>query len=193
MIIFFLFLTSSLYAQSLGDLEALIKKEDIQTMDDFLQKLPDVFHKNYSLVHSSGSLHGSSFERPRVLMFNQDASTVITFNGDESQDAGSMIELMTYNKESRTYAFHEIEFSDEVKIHKNPAKCLTCHGTTPRPIWDHYNTWEGAYGRDDDRLTLEEKRYLDQFIAGAPTHPRYRVLQNLEEVYKPSHSTIRNG
>lgn len=193
MIIFSILFSSFLYAQSLGDFEKLIKTENIQTMDVFLQKLPSSFHKNYTLIHSSLSLHGSSFERPRAVLFNEDASTIITFNGDASQEAGSMIELMTYDKENRTYAFHEIEFSEKVIVHENPAKCLTCHGTTPRPIWDHYNKWEGAYGADDDRLTLEEKNHLDQFILSARTHPRYQVLQDLEKVYKPSHDSIRNG
>lgn len=193
MIIFLLLLSSLSYAQSLGDLEKLIKNNDIKTMEVFLEKLPNVFHKNYTLIHSSLSLHGSSYEKPRAILFNEDASTIISFNGDDSQAAGKMIELMTFDKNKRTYSFHEIEFSSEVKIHQNPAKCLTCHGQTPRPIWDHYNRWEGAYGSDDDRLTIEEKNYLDHFIATAKDHPRYQVLKNLEEVYRPSHSSVRYG
>lgn len=184
---------SSFAAPSLPELRTWLQSENIQTMEEFLEKLPTELKQNFTLMHDSKSLHGSDYANPRAILFNKKADWIVTFNGHESQAAGRMVEMMLYDQTTKKYAFHEIEFADKVTVHESPTKCLACHGSEPRPIWDHYNQWPGAYGADDDRFNAEEYEHLQKFIQVAPTHPRYKYLERLSESYKPSHTGMRGG
>jgi hypothetical protein len=117
---------------------------------------------------------------------------MLSFNGDETQAAGNKIELMLYHADQRKYEFHEIVFDNNSApiVKENPAICLSCHGTTPRPIWDHYNEWPGAYGSLDDKMSVEELSYLKKFMEAAPEHPRYSQLLKLKEGYRLLNETI---
>lgn len=191
-----LLLSSLLHAQihSVESIKELIRNRNIRTMEEFISELPDDILTNYTLMHDSKSLHGSSFAQPRALLFGENGQWIVSFNGSTTQAAGSMVEMMIYNPLDKTYAFHELDFSDATPVLKeNPAKCLACHGSNPRPIWDHYNAWPGAYGDVDDRYTEEEYKYLTAFIEKAPTHPRYKYLKKLKEGYTLSRPGMRDG
>lgn len=171
-----------------------IRDNNIRTMDDFIAKLPSDLLTHFTLMHHSKSLHGSSYEEPRALLFGETGQWVVSFNGSSSQEAGDMVEMMIYDPKTKTYAFHELDFSNDTPVfHESPTKCLACHGSNPRPIWDHYNAWPGAYGEVDDRYSEKEYEYLTAFINKAPTHPRYKHLKKLKEGYTLSRPGIRDG
>lgn len=180
--------------QSVDSVRSLIREKNITTMEEFIAALPEDLLQNFTLMHKSNSLHGASFEEPRALLFGKTAQWVVSFNGSATQNAGEMVEMMIYNPVAKTYAFHELDFSGQSPVlHESPAKCLACHGSNPRPIWDHYNNWPGAYGTDDDRYTESEYAYLEAFMKKAPEHPRYKHLKKLNEGYKISFPGYRNG
>jgi hypothetical protein len=191
-----LFCCSSVFAEvvTVQSIRNSIRDNNVRTMDEFISKLPADLLKNFTLMHDSKSLHGSSYEEPRALLFGKTGQWVVSFNGSASQAAGNMVEMMIYDPFTKTYAFHELDFSKETPVlHESPSKCLACHGSIPRPIWDHYNNWPGAYGAVDDRYTEKEYEYLTAFIKKAPTHPRYKHLKNLKEGYTLSRPGIRDG
>lgn len=180
--------------QTVSSIKNALRERNITTMEEFIADLPQDLLTNFTLMHESKSLHGSSYAEPRAILFGKTGQWIVTFNGSHSQAAGSMIEMMLYEPKTKTYAFHEIDFSGTTPVfHESPTKCLACHGSNPRPIWDHYNAWPGAYGDVDDRYNLEEHKYLTAFIEKAPAHPRYKLLKNLKEGYKLSGPSIRNG
>ena len=191
-----LLLSSFVHAQihSVESIKEMIRNRNIRTMDEFISELPEDILTNYTLMHTSKSLHGSSYAEPRALLFGSTGQWIVSFNGSNHQAAGEMVEMMIYNPKDKTYAFHELDFSGPAPVLKeNPAKCLSCHGSNPRPIWDHYNAWPGAYGDVDDRYGVEEYKYLTSFIEKAPTHPRYKHLKKLKEGYALSRPGIRDG
>lgn len=196
-IVFLLLLVcSSAFAEivTVQTIKNQIRDNNIRTMDDFIAKLPSDLLTHFTLMHSSKSLHGSSFQEPRALLFGETGQWVVSFNGSSDQDAGDMVEMMIYDPKTKTYAFHELDFSSDTPVlHESPAKCLACHGSNPRPIWDHYNMWPGAYGAVDDRYTEKEYEYLTAFINKAPSHPRYKHLKKLKEGYTLSRPGIRDG
>jgi hypothetical protein len=178
----------------LPQIKAWMQSENILTIDDFIKKLPADLLSEYTLMHTSQSLHEASFQNPRAILFGDKAQWIVSFNGNTSQNAGRMIEMMIYDAKTKKYAFHEIEFSEtDVKVKENPSKCLSCHGKEPRPIWDHYNRWPGAYGDNDDRFNEAEFAELQTFIASASGHPRYQHLKNLAAGYKPTFPGVRQG
>lgn len=187
-------LSFSQTTHSVDSIRDMIRERNIRTMDEFISELPKDILTHYTLMHESKSLHGASFAEPRALLFGQTGQWIVSFNGSSGQAAGNMVEMMIYNPKDKTYAFHELDFSGPAPVLKeNPTKCLACHGSNPRPIWDHYNAWPGAYGDVDDRYTEMEYKYLQEFVSKASSHPRYKHLKNLASGYKLSFPGIRNG
>ena len=126
----------------------------------------------HTLAYQSFSLHESSFENPRAIVFGNTGDLVMTFNGNPSQRSYSNLEVMTFDR-AKGYEFREITFLKEpnaasspgleesdieirtptVLISKpNPQVCTQCHGERAIPIWQPYFTWPGMYGSDDDNL-----------------------------------------
>ena len=59
-----------------------------------------------------------------------------------------MIELTCFRDDKSAFEYHEITFDGKMAniSSANPAKCLACHGADPRPNWNAYSFWPGAYG-----------------------------------------------
>src|SRR4051812_36180203 len=54
-------------------IKTLIRKNDVKSVEDFLQALPVALRSNYVLVHHSSSSQPASFKDPRVIAFSPDA------------------------------------------------------------------------------------------------------------------------
>ncbi len=103
--------------------------------------------------------------------------------------ATRQLEIIQYRKDQRAFEFRTIDFQEDgspaVFSEKNPVLCLTCHRKDPRPNWEHYSIWPGAYGEEDDRLiSREEREGIQHLVAIQKTHPRLAPLINLEESYR---------
>lgn len=175
-------------------IQSWITSENITSIEAFISKLPEEHLQNYTLMHHSKSLHGSSYQSPRAILFGNEGQWVVAFNGDSSQAAGKKIEMMIYDPNAHTYGFHELDFSKDKPVFRvNPQSCTSCHGVPLRPIWDHYNRWDGAYGEKDDKFSTTELTEMAKFIAQAPSHPRYQYLQDLKKNYSFEHEGVVYG
>jgi hypothetical protein len=161
-------------------LEAEIKTNSIKSISTLLRILAKkypTYMSNFTVVHRSLSLQNSSYENPRVLIFGEDASFVISFNGSPTQRGYANLEIMRYDSELHEFFFHEITFEedqlqrikaskaeeldqleqevlqDTAHLHKvtSPQVCLTCHTPYKKPNWDAYPNWPGVYGALDDK------------------------------------------
>jgi hypothetical protein len=157
------------------------KLEKVESVLEAISKTHPEYVKFHTLMYSSQSLHDADFENPRGLVFGPDAKLIITFNGSTKYAGGNAIELVEYNSEASRFEFREIEFKNEklaenlgglpleqsdiefendlIKVSKpNPQKCLNCHGANANPIWFSYFVWPGAFGSNDDHLTMSFDR-----------------------------------
>ena len=187
-------------------LKDLIQDKQITSIEALLPFLPEAYRSKYVLMFKSRSLHNSSFTNPRAILFGDDASFVISFNGLPEQKGFNALETMEYVPKTREFVFREIEFplkgtnSAQVSFSEsNPIKCLRCHGEPAHPVWDTWPVWPGAYGeRYHAPLADQEQKELLNFLAGQPTHPRYKYLLRTEtfankETFNPSHENRYNG
>lgn len=169
------------------DLVDLIQKKDLATIEQVLPHLPAEYLENYTLAYDSRSLHGSSHDFPRAILFGNDAKLIVTFNGSPAQRRYQDMEIMQFREDSRVFELRSISFADGVRFSdKNPALCLKCHGVNPRPLWSSYEYsednslrhWPGFYGSTHDAPALnpKEKKAFVRFRALARDHPRYRFL-----------------
>ncbi|HEY6925478.1 MAG TPA: hypothetical protein VI653_18515, partial [Steroidobacteraceae bacterium] len=168
-------------------------------MDQVLATLPPTFRYRYTLVFSSRSLQEASYEAPRVILFGRDASTIITFNGDDGQRGFNALEVMSFDEGSERFEFREIAFPTSgdgtgavTFSEPNPLRCQSCHGATARPVWDSWPLWPGVYGeRYGMKLSSREEAGLAAFSGRQKSDPRYRFLLGLErwsdpEMFRPS-------
>lgn len=149
----------------------IIRSSKVTRVADLLPLLPESFRKQAVLVFKSGSLQEGRPLLPRVLLFNEDASLVITFNGDSSQYGFESLETMSFNYRKYSFEFEEFIFSDDLKDRHlylenqklfeqlnalydrelrsgvNARMCLGCHRENARPNWEAYPFWPGVYGQ----------------------------------------------
>jgi hypothetical protein len=178
------------------DFDTLRQKIEVQhlkSVEQVLATLPATLRSRYVLVFSSRSLQEASYEAPRVILYERDAGTVITFNGDPGQRGFNALELMSFDERSERFEFREIVFpapggdSGAVAFSDpNPPRCQGCHGAAPRPVWDSSPLWPGVYGeRYGMRLSPREEAGLGAFLARQKSNPRYRSLLGLERWSDP--------
>lgn len=170
------------------NLSALIKKADIRSVEQLLPRLPKEFQKNYVLMKDSVSNQGATPENPRVIVFSNDAKLILAFTGDsEKAKDYSNLEIIQFREKTNSFEFRKVEF-DKDKVanisEKNPERCLKCHQKDPRPNWENYRFWPGAYGEKDDSLSPTEEKQLTSFFVDALKHPRYQHLTNLKESFQ---------
>ena len=194
------------------DVERLARDSEVRSLEDLLSRLPSEFRERYALMHRSRSLQEASYQKPRAIMFEDDASLLAAFN-DPSMPGGNTLELIQFRESERRWEFREITFPESgrpIVSGPNPRKCLECHQSPsrvdadPRPNWEPYNKWPGAYGAisgmlnrevgytDRENLLSQDKRFvaeqpsqkpeLEKFLAGAKVEsPRYRTLGKFQE------------
>lgn len=165
---------------------------------------PTLFSR-FTLVHRSKSLQEGSPTNPRAVVFGPSASLVLTFNGSLKQRGGNAVEFAQFVPRRGAigahFQFREVSVKDgraEVSG-ANPAKCLRCHGSIPRPIWQPYEIWDGVYGKYDDAIVdlpnlqfasptvyepikeeqATELKNFTEFRKLQPTHLRYSLLELL--------------
>lgn len=135
----------------------------------FKAAAPEYF-ENFVLIYRSQSLQESSFQAPRVLLFDPSGEFVVTFNGNPKHRGHNKLELMQFRGDTLKFEFREIDFtpSGPKLSEANPKTCLQCHqsatrvGVDPRPNWEPYNVWPGAYGSDSGRLWARNSYEADK-------------------------------
>lgn len=142
---------------NLEKMRATVKEKNIKRIDDLFSIFPNEMKKNPLLIYHSQALKTGmvSFETPRIILFNKDASLIIAISknpGELNISKGKdSVEIMAFNKKDGKFELYD-EVFDGVrspfagKISKNPKQCLSCHGTNPRPFFNDYNGWPGFYG-----------------------------------------------
>jgi hypothetical protein len=206
----------------------LLKPDGPRTVEAFLEYLnqtqPELF-AGFTMMRRSESLQGATPAAPRAIVFGKDARFVATFNGSPDQVGYQSVEMMEFVETADGGFFQMIEATFNPhnaaalpRIELNPAKCTRCHGTDPKPIWEDYDKWPGAYGEDDDALidfddgsrypptgyqdngiVTRHRQHLQefrQFLAAKDGHPRYRLLQfpqGTESPVAPYIPRIRTG
>lgn len=175
---------------SFQSLRAFIEQNNIRSIETLLPHIPDPYRKqkNYILMMDSNSRQSASESNPRVILFDNEAHFIFTFNGDASRSGFNKIETIEWDRVSKSYQFGEVEFPDatqnggRVQFHSNPETCRECHGHKPHPIWEPYFLWPGALGGNDSTVYIGSRehsfytRYKDSI---ANSHARYRYLDAL--------------
>jgi hypothetical protein len=139
--------------------------------------------KRYVALFDSRSLHDASPLYPRIVLLSN--GLFVAFNGHPSQAHYYDLEMIQYRSDTSKFEMRTIHFPTEIERSQgvkpktseaNPPLCLSCHGINPRPIWDAYHFWPGAYGQDNDEFHPKENALFANFIQNKNLVDRYKSL-----------------
>lgn len=155
-------------------------KKSTNDLLEFLAKsFPQMFIEPV-LMFRSESLHKNSvsYETPRAILSSKDGKYVIAFSGDIKNHASSAIEELSFEESSAKFELREISLaSGTLTAERNPQKCIQCHGSDPRPIWDAYDMWPGAYAGNNSRSFGEnDEKGIKAFRKEMSHNSRYMLL-----------------
>ncbi len=170
------------------DLVSIVKNKSITTIDTLLPELPESLRGGYTLMKKSRSQQEASFQNPRAILFGENGKLTCAFNGDASQDGYDLLECIQFREKEKAFDLRQIEFPSKLNGLTGPRfsernrsadgkiSCLGCHGgADPRPNWNEYPNWPGAYGEDDTSLGSDATAYAE-YEKTRDSHPRYRWL-----------------
>jgi hypothetical protein len=163
-----------------------VQKNHRTTLESLLPDLPTDLRSNYTLMHDSRSLQDATLLKPRVILFGKNAKLTCAFNGDSDQAAYDVLECIQFRDSEQAFDFRQIQFptqqnhltqvrfSNRGESADGSARCSSCHFEDPRPNWDQYSNWPGAYGEGDDEMGNPSD--YAKFVQLRDQHPRYKYL-----------------
>jgi len=151
-------------------------------VEDWLQKLPEVYRSYFALMYRSASQHASKPEYPRIIFYGPDARLMIGVSTLPTDKHFQIVELIEFNPSSATYHFSTINFAlpKEKRVTANALNCNRCHGPSMRPNWEPYDAWPGAFGSVHDTIVAgtEEHRGFRNLLARAGEDKRLAAIQS---------------
>jgi hypothetical protein len=159
----------------------------VDSVSELVPLLPEELRRNFTFVYESRSPFKAAItpQRPRVILFTDDARLVLTFIGDDTQPGADLLESMSFDDEQAKFVFSAYLLPAAERRAWRPtaaeAKCARCHGADPRPIYDSYPLWPGYYGSvldtfPRDRHGQKERENFAAFAAGAAKDGVYKDL-----------------
>lgn len=173
------------------ELQEIITRNNVRSVDQLIPLLPVEYRKNYTFMYESQSAQAPSVspDYPRAIIAGSDATFVMSFTKSPAVgpkvDAPDTVETMEWNEAESRFVMRELVFNGRTApevSEQNPQKCLTCHGDDPRPNWESYNLWPGAYGSlsrlscDAIGVGTKEHNYYQSFLRTGRQSARYRDL-----------------
>jgi hypothetical protein len=176
------------------------KKINPKSVDDFLSLLPKKLTTDMIIMSSSQSAQSGTVESPRIILKSPNSEITLSFNTDVNLSGGDRVEALIFDAENAKYEIYEVDFSgtepkkvnasDEAffeqagrkkkpAVHKDPSKCIACHGDPVRPIWQPYRFWTGQTPFLEDTLvknSIETEWYMNYLENIKSKKPRWRHL-----------------
>jgi hypothetical protein len=151
-----------------------------KSLEDLLPLLPTTLRSDYTLAYQTFGLQEASADFPRAVLYGRDGKLILTFNGDEGQRGFNTLELIQFRDQTKQFEMREITFDAKRKAapqfsEKNPAQCLACHGSSPRPLWDNWTFWPGHFFGEMEAMYSREKVLYQRYLVNRDSG-RYKNL-----------------
>ena len=198
-------------AATFEDLQEKITRCQIQSVEQFLPFLSEAHLSHYVLMHHSRSLQGATANAPRAILYGKDAKLIIAVTGattgvaigDPHKTRANHLEVLAFRDATQRFEARDVEFPKAGEsIHSvqfsdaNPPLCLACHREDPRPNWEAYPLWPGAFGGEDDsvfrneqngkNLHSQDAKSFQRFLRNGKKKGPYRFLSDLPAAGLPN-------
>lgn len=152
----------------------------LNSVEALLERLPIQYRSHFVLQYKSFSNHSANGTHPRVIFFGPDAKLLLAFSGLPSDPHYNTIEMIEYQPVTASFSFYSVHFfpGAPAKVDVNPQDCKRCHGKDPKPNWEPYSLWPGAFGSLHDRIPngTVEHSWFESFLKNYSSSSRYKYL-----------------
>lgn len=161
-----------------------MQANDITTMEQLLDVLPDHYRNYFSLVEVTRAAGQSTLEYPRIVLFGPDGrfmANVGTLREDPVYDKLDVTEL---NEETGHWELSVFDFTNpKPKLERNVKSCEECHGAIePRPFWGTNLDWPGVFGDNiaegpqGEAMDGPHAKRMNEIKNGKGNNPRFDFL-----------------
>lgn len=146
------------FPADLDDILNYVLLNNIGSVKELLDHLPDHMRKNYAFVAETGGLNETSLEEPGLMLFGSDGRFMMNIGTIPGSPLYDVVDI-AYLNEAGDWEFKSMDFRVSPPVLSpdggNNAECRECHGkggvnsTGPmRPVWGNYLDWPGIFSDD---------------------------------------------
>jgi len=180
-------LSFNLFSLDVNKFVKFVKDKQVKNVSELLSTLPETYREKYLYLYNSQGTQETSLLEPRVVLFNESSTFLMTFNSSDDLIGGSKVDLILFDKNKSAYDSLALEFKRNKKpeIEINSTSCFQCHQSFKGkivPISKSYlgGIYPGVYGSLGDSFTKIERRYLKRFQRTLSKHKRYKRLKKFK-------------
>ncbi len=135
---------------TINGIMSFMQKNNIKTIVELLNRLPEHYKNNFSLVEHTKGEGQSSLRFPRIVLFGPDGTFLMNISTKPDDPKHDLLDCAQLNEENGNWEFSQFDFTDETpKLHRSPESCVKCHGDKPRPVWGTNMDWPGVFGDNE--------------------------------------------
>ncbi|WP_051336082.1 hypothetical protein [Aquimarina latercula] len=160
-----------------------INKNKIVTITELLNRLPDHYKNNFSLVEKTKGEGQSNLKYPRIVLFGSDGSFLANISTMADDPKYDLLDVAELNRKTGIWEFSQFDFTkNKPRLHSNPISCVRCHGKNPRPVWGSNMDWPGVFGDNEaagpngEALSLRHARRMNEIRLGKTYSDRFDFL-----------------
>ena len=170
-------------------IERFIRENGITKMEQLLNRFPEHYRNNFSLVEITRATGQSNLEFPRIVLFGSDGRFLLNIGTKADDPAYHLLDVMELHDDSGRWEMSVFDFSGPTpKLTRNDPSCIECHGDkNARPVWGTNLMWDGAFGDhvsprpQGEALDTKHAVRMNEIIDGQGRSPRFDFLQWHEE------------
>jgi hypothetical protein len=152
---------SGKFPTDLDKILGYVQKNNIGSVKQLLDHLPEHMRKNYAFVAETRGLGQTSTEDPGLLLFGSDGRFMMNMDTMSTSPRYEVVD-MAYLNEGGDWEFKSLDFSTSPPTLSsdggNSGECRECHGQggvnnsgPMRPFWGDYLVWPGIFSDIIDR------------------------------------------
>ncbi|WP_051336399.1 hypothetical protein [Aquimarina latercula] len=161
-----------------------IKENNITTITQLLNSLPDHYKNNFSLVEITKGDGQSSLQYPRIVLFGPDGHLLMNISTKSNDPKYELLDCAELNIDNGNWEFSQFDFTSEKPVlHRNPKSCISCHGENPRPTWGTNMDWPGVFGDNEasgpngEALSFRHAMRMNEIQKGNGGSDRFNFLE----------------
>ncbi|MEW7292443.1 hypothetical protein [Aquimarina sp. 2304DJ70-9] len=169
---------------TINGIQDFIQKNNINSIVELLNKLPDHYKNNFSLVEHTKGEGQSNLRFPRIVLFGPDGVFLMNISTKPDDPKHDLLDCAELNEESGIWEFSQFDFTEKKpKLHRNPESCIRCHGDKPRPVWGTNMDWPGVFGDNEaagpngEALSYKHVLRMREIIKGETFSDRFDFLK----------------
>ena len=164
--------------------QAYMDTNNITTIEQLLNALPDRYRNNFSLVEVTRATGESNVKFPRIVLFGSDGRFMMNVGTKADDPKYNLLDVAELHEDTGKWEFSVFNFEGETPtLTRNDPSCIECHGdANSRPVWGTNLLWPGVFGDNiakgpqGEALDTKHAERMNEIIDGQGGSPRFDFL-----------------